>query len=146
MERYRFPKAPFEKAEIQSFVAALEAELHDAEAADGDVDGLRMVQQESIDGYAAALSEEDATEFLLMCAAERLFLQKDSPAEQQARGKDALANQAGGWMNLSLRLLDLTRALRNLDVRLTSPAVVGISIGVILLIVVLMRAYVLFFS
>jgi hypothetical protein len=160
MGGYRFPKAPFEKPDIQSFVGALEAKLQEAEAAGEDVDRLRGEQQESIDEYAATLNEEDATEFLLMCAAERLFLQKEAPTAHPARRNNRSANQISAWLKLDFRSLNPIRALRNLDPRSLdptralkklgprsrNPAVIGISIGVVLLIAVLVRVYVLFFA
>jgi len=121
MQRYLFPKAPFEKADVQSFVAALEAELQEGETAGEDVDRLRFEQQESIDVYASTLSGEDATEFLLMCAAERLLLQKNPPTQHPARGKDRSADRVRGWMSFDLRSFNPGRALKNLDLHSLNP-------------------------
>jgi hypothetical protein len=147
MERYLFPKAPFEKAQIHSFVTALEAELQEAEAAGGNVESLRTAQQESIDSYAATLSDGDATEFLLMCAAERLFLQTDPFANEPRRTERTSANQAS-WvsMMLGLKALNPGRALTKVDVGTVLPAAIGFSLGAVVFGLVAWRVYVLFSS
>jgi hypothetical protein len=135
MERYPFPKAPFQKRDVEKFIEALDAELENARVSGENVDRLSSEQQHWIDEYAATLSEEDATEFLLMCAAERLFLQKDSPAgapihsAEESDKKSWTLPTPGSWTLPSLNLRDL------------NPAVIGIVAGVLLIIVVLVRLY-----
>ena len=146
MERSLFPKAPFQKADVEKFVLRLHAEVKAAETAGEDVDRLKLEQQESIDGYAATLSEDEATELLLMCAAERLFLQQDPPAELPIRAKNDSANHTRAWMKLDLGALNPARVLPKFDILSLNPAVIGISIGIVLVVFVIVRVYLLFSS
>ncbi|MGW8266477.1 MAG: hypothetical protein ACWGSQ_08920 [Longimicrobiales bacterium] len=127
MERYVFPKAPFHKAEVHEFISALQAELKDAEVSGENVDRLRREQETRINEYAASLSPAEATEFLLMCSVERLFLQTDEPSEPFVEPIEVPTNRVVSLIKL------VTHPM--------APTVIGISIGVVLVILIVIRIY-----
>jgi len=134
MERYAFPKAPFYKADVHEFISALQAELNDAEVSGEDVHRLRREQESKINEYAASLSQEEATEFLLMCSVERLFLQTNQPSEPPVDAIDAPPNRVIDSIKLLIKLMNHPMA----------PTVIGISIGVVLVVLIVIRIYGLF--
>ena len=135
MDPLEFPTPPFQRSKVRRLAAAIQAELRRAEAAGEDVDRVSLDLQDRVNEYAATLSEDEATEFLLMYSAELLFLQSEEVLFLQSEEMEASTVPAFDALDDSPQELEIK------DTQDRTAAAVGIILGIALVLFVIFRIH-----